>query len=491
MAKLKGRVDMSMFVNRKQELAFLNKAIRFERGDRGQMLLLYGRRRIGKTRLLNHWAQQANLPYTYWVAEREPAALQRRRLFARILGADDPMSAPAFSTWSSVWQAAIPIFQSTPQGRILILDELPYAVESEPSLLTSLQHIWDQHLQHMKIAIALCGSHVRTMETLQSNASPLFGRMTGQWQVEPLPFSALKDFFPGWSAEERVALYSIVGGVAAYLDWLNPALSLVENLRQVIFARGSMFSSEPMILLYDEVREPASYLAILKAIGTGRHSLDEISNACLIDKSNLSSYLDRLQDMRLIERRIPATVRPAERSRSRRGRYHMRDPFMRFYFRFVAPFAEQPAFETDAAVNYARQGLRAHVGMTTFEELAREWVRQRGRAGHLPLTPDVVGSHWTRTAQTDVVAIDWVHKHVLVGECKWGTDDVDLKVLRGLQDEKLPTVLKDLPDGGEGWRVTTMLFSRTDATSAAKARLRELGGMVVTLSQLDRELGEA
>ena len=84
---------MSMFVNRKQELAFLNKAIRFERGDRGQMLLLYGRRRIGKTRLLNHWAQQANLPYTYWVAEREPAALQRRRLFARILGADDPMSA--------------------------------------------------------------------------------------------------------------------------------------------------------------------------------------------------------------------------------------------------------------------------------------------------------------------------------------------------------------------------------------------------------------
>jgi hypothetical protein len=328
------------------------------------------------------------------------------------------------------------------------------------------------------------------MELLQSHSSPLFGRMTGQWQVESLPFSALKGFFPSWSAEERVALYSIVGGVAAYLDWLNPNLSLVENLRQVVFARGSMFSSEPMLLLYDEVREPASYLAILKAIGTGRHSLDEISIACLIDKNHLSSYLDRLQDMRLIERRIPATVRPAERSRSRRGRYHMRDPFMRFYFRFIAPFTQQPAFETDAAVNYARQGLRAYVGMTVFEELSREWVRQRGRAGQLPLKPDVVGSHWTRTAQTDVVAIEWEKKHVLIGECKWSTDDVDLKVMRDLTDDKVPAVLKDLPDEGRGWRVSHVLFTRADVTTAAKTRMREVGGAVVTLARMDAELGE-
>ena len=454
---------MTPFVDRTQEIAFLNRAIQFDRGERGQMLLLYGRRRIGKTRLLIHWAEQAKLPYTYWVAEREPAALQRRRLFARIMGESDPMSAPPFATRSSMWQAAIKIFEASPEGRILILDELPYAMESEPSLLTSLQHAWDQHFQHMKIAIALCGSHVRTMEMLQSYSSPLFGRMTGQWQVEPLPFVALKQFFPNWTIDERVALYSIVGGVAAYLDWLNPNLNLINNLYQVIFARGSMFASEPMLLLYDEVREPASYLAILKAIGTGRHSLDEISNACLIDKNHLSSYLDRLQDMRLIERRLPATVRPAERSKSRRGRYHMRDPFMRFYFRFIAPFTEQPAFDAEAAVNYARQGLRAFVGMTVFEELSREGVRQRGRAGQLPLKPDAVGSHWSRTAQTDVVAVDWEHKHVLVGECKWGTDDIGLKVLRELLDAKLPAVLHDLPDHEPAFRAAAQRWRNANA----------------------------
>ncbi len=481
---------MPPFVNRVQELSFLNRALRFDRGDRGQLLLLYGRRRIGKTRLLNHWAAQSGLPYTYWVAEREPAALQRRRLFAHILGAEDPMSAPAFATWSSVWQAAIPIFQGAPAGRILILDELPYAIESEPGLLTSLQHAWDQKLQHMKIAIALCGSHVRTMELLQSHASPLFGRMTGQWQVEPLPFSALKTFFPKWTAEERVALYAIVGGVAAYLDWLDPKLSLVENLHQIVFARGSMFASEPLLLLYDEVREPASYLAIMKAIGTGCHSLDEISNACLIEKNHLSSYLDRLQDMRLVERRIPATLRPAERARSRRGRYHMRDPFMRFYFRFIAPFAERPAFEADAAVAYAREGLRAFVGATVFEELCREWVRQRGQAGELPFKPDSIGSHWSRTVQADVIAVSWEDKRLLIGECKWGVDDIDLKVLRNLLDDKLPAVLKDLPDEGRGWQVTPALFTRTDITAAAKSRLREAGGLLVTLAQLDAELGE-
>jgi len=489
---------MNTFINRNAELTFLDRALRFDRGMRGEMLLLYGRRRVGKTYLLKHWAARSGLSFTYWVAEREPSALQRRRLFARITGSDNPLTAPAFESWADVWRLSAQWFKNAnpTQRRILVLDELPYAIESDSAMLTSLQHAWDQHFQNMPIAIALCGSHVKTMELLQTYSSPLFGRMTGQWQVQPLPFAALRHFFPNWSAEERVALYAIVGGVAAYIDWLRPQLGLLENLREIVFAPGSMFASEPMLLLYDEVREPASYLGIMKAIGSGQHTLDEISNTCLIGKSHLSAYLDRLQDMRLIERRVPATVKPNERSKSRRGRYHLRDPFMRFYFRFIAPYQDSLQFDPEPVLTYARDGLRAFVGATAFEELAREWVRQQGRSGQIRInntvfSPETVGSHWARTAQTDVVAVNWTNKQVLIGECKWGLDGVDRQIARDLIEHKLPAVLADLPEGGAGWHIKPMLFTRGAATAAAVGEMRLHNGEVITLSQLDDDLQEA
>jgi uncharacterized protein len=124
------------------------------------------------------------------------------------------------------------------------------------------------------------------------------------------------------------------------LGWLDAELTFAENVRQVVLDPGSLFGAEPMLLLYDEVREPQPHLAILKAIGAGAHTLDAISNAALIGKMHLSSYLVRLQDLKLIERRLPATVASAERLRSRKGRYHLRDAYFRFYFRFLAPAHE-------------------------------------------------------------------------------------------------------------------------------------------------------
>ncbi len=142
-----------------------------------------------------------------------------------------------------------------------------------------------------------------------------------------------------------------------------------------------MFVAEPAFLLYDEVREPQAYQAVLKAIGVGSHSLDEISNATLIGKAHLSAYLARLQELRLVERRLPATVNPAARHKSRLGRYHLNDAYFRFYFRFLAPYHDSLAFEPDWVMRQVQQGLRAFVGQTAFEDLARQWIVQQGRAG--------------------------------------------------------------------------------------------------------------
>ncbi len=326
------------------------------------------------------------------------------------------------------------------------------------------------------------------METLQSRQSPLFGRLTGQWELEPLPFAALGQFLPGWTLEERVAAYAIVGGVPAYLEWLDPTRNLVDNIRNVILAPGSMFGAEPAFLLYDEVREPQAYLAVLKAIGAGSHTLDDISNAALIGKAHLSAYLARLQELRLVERRLPATVPPAGRHKSRLGRYHLSDAYFRFYFRFLAPHHDSLAFEPDWVMRQIQQGLRGFVGQTAFEDLARQWVVQQGRAGQHGFRPEVVGSHWSRSVQVDVVAINWQEKVILLGECKWGVDAVGREVVRELLETKTQRVLKGLPDGGSGWQVRHALFARAGFSDAARDMAQPAAITLVDLNTLEAGL---
>jgi hypothetical protein len=477
-----------MFVDRQAELAFLDSILERRRPTAAQLILLYGRRRVGKTVLLRHWADHTGLPITYWAAEKEPAALQRRKLFARLLGIE-PSRAASFDSWADCWQAIAAFL--TGRRHILILDEFTYAVESDPAMLSSLQHAWDQAFKASQAVLVLCGSHVHTMETLQARQSPLFGRMTGQWWLQPLPFAALREFLPNWSAEERVAAYAVVGGVPAYLEWLDPDRSLSDNIRHVILSPGSMWVAEPTFLLYDEVREPGTHLAILKAIGSGSHSLSEISDAALVSKAHLSAYLARLQELRLVERRLPVTIPPAQRRRARSGRYHLLDPYFRFYFRFIAPQQDELAYRPEEGLPRIREGLRAFVGLTAFEELCRQWVVEAGRMGELPFAPQDVGSHWSRDIQVDVAAVNWSERAILLGECKWGVDTVDRATVRELIEAKAPKVVKVLPAEGAGWSVFYALFARSEFTDAARVEAERVGAWLVDVTAVDAALKPA
>ena len=477
-----------MFVNRIRELAFLTQLLTRARPGPGQMVLLYGRRRIGKTALLRHWATQCGIPATYWVAERETAHYQRRRFFARLMGVPVEQ-APVFDTWPDLWQAVATFLAE--KEHVLILDELPYAVESDPTILSALQHVWDQHFQQSKVRIFLCGSQIHAMESLLTEQSPLFGRMTGQWLLRPLPFGALPAFLPTWSPDELVAISAIVGGVPAYLAWLQPERSLVENLRTVILSPGSLFLGEPTLLLSDEIRDPRVHRTIIQVIGTGAHTLGEISAASFVSKTHLPAYLARLQELRLVERRLPATVPNAAQHRSRQGRYHLSDPFFRFYFRFIAPYQDDLSYQPEVVLPAIQQGLRAFVGQTAWEELARQWVRWSSQAGQLGWVPQVIGSHWSRQVQVDVVAINWQTRQILIGECKWGDDAVSRTIVRDLIATKTPLLLADLPNGGAGWTVRHALFARAGLTDAAQQELAAHDGLAVDLARLMRDLVSA
>lgn len=471
-----------MFVDRHNELAFLNDLLTRTHPGPAQLVLLYGRRRVGKSELLLHWAEQSGLQYAYWEAIKESATMQRTHLFARLLGVT-PNSAPNFRSWADLWESAAKVIGDGRQ--IIILDELPYAADADPAMLSALQVAWDQFFQHSQAVIVLCGSHVRTMQTLLSMQSPLFGRMTAQWHLQALPFSSLAEFFPKWTADERVAVYAVAGGIPAYLNWLDPELDLENNIRKVILNPGGMFVAEPKFLLYDEVRELSHYLAVLRAIGAGAHSLNEISLQCFLSTTSVNAYLATLQELHLVERRLPITVHPRLRAKSRKGRYHLSDPYFRFYFRFLAPYLDNPPVKPDQVLISVRANLRAFVGATAFEELARQWVSQQAERGQLAFQPEAIGSHWDRNVQVDVVALNWQTHDILLGECKWGTDDIDRQVARELIEQKTPLVLKQLPEEGAGWKIHYALFGRNGFTTAAKAEMDKLNGFVVDLKMLD------
>jgi len=476
-----------MFLDRHAELAFLRSVQTRTHPGPGQFLMLYGRRRVGKTALLLHWAEQSSLPFSYFAAEKEPAPLQRRKLFATILGRNPATPTnPTFERWSDLWQVTATILGD--RRHILIFDELPYAAESDPATLAALQHAWDQHFQRSQVLLVICGSQVRTMELLLSYQSPIFGRLTGQWHLQPLPYRALRTFLPDWSAEARIAAYALVGGVPTYLRWLDPSRSLVENIRQVMLAPGSLVMAEVEFLLYDELREPRTYLAILQAIGNGAHALKEIANASLVSTTNLSNYLAQLQTLRLVEKRLPATIPPTQQRIARQGRYHLSDPFFRFYFRFLQPYQSDLSYQPERVLPAIQQGLRAFVGQTAFEDLARQWVVEQGRTGGLPFAPQTVGSHWSRQVQVDVVAANFQSREVLVGECTWGADTVDRAVVRELVEQKVPLLRADLPDAGQGWTTHLALFARAGFTPAAREEARRHAIMLVDAARLDQEL---
>jgi AAA+ ATPase superfamily predicted ATPase len=474
-----------MFVNREQELAFLDELLKRTRPTAAQLVLLYGRRRVGKTVLARHWAEHTGLPTIYWAAEREPAGLQRRKFYGQLTGLPFTQ-APALESWADLW--TVLAAQVADRRQILILDEIPYASEADPAFLSALQHAWDQRFKTNQLAILLSGSHVHTMETFLQQGSPLFGRFTGQWHLQPLAYRTLRAFFPRWPAEQRVSAYAILGGVPAYLERLDPERSLSANLRDVILAPGGMFTAEPDFLLYDELREPRNYRAVLQAIGAGAHSLDEISNLALIGKTHLTQYLARLQELRLVERRLPVTVPPARRLKSRMGRYHLVDPFMRFFFRFIAPQQGGLGYKPEQALAAVEHQIRAFVGRTAFEELAREWVESAGAAGQLPFTPQAVGQHWSRSVEADVVAVNWQQRALLLGECKWIAEPMARDVVRGLIELKAIQVLKTLPDAGQGWQVHYAFFSRAGWTPAARDLALAHHSLLVDLKRLDQDL---
>ncbi len=342
------------------------------------------------------------------------------------------------------------------------MDEFTYLISGNKAIPSLLQKAWDERLRHTQVFLILCGSYVGMMEReVLSYQAPLYGRRTGSYLLPALELPAAAAFFPGYTAIQQVEAWSVLGGMPYYLGIFSDQVDIHANIRTHILDSQGTLRREPQLLLMEELREPRNYFSILRAMAEGSTRLNEISQAARVgDAATTGRYLDILQGLRVVNRRVPATESRPEKSK--RGLYQITDAFLRFWFRYV--HANQGSLDLGLAGAVLAQRVQPTFDQFVsyaFEEAARAYVARLARAGELSFLPERIGSWWDRSGEVDVVAISQTDGALLLGECKWSVNPVGTDVLDDLQRK---TSLVD-PEGR--WpAVSYALFAKTGFTPA-------------------------
>ena len=400
------------FYDRRAELEALEAAYE---SAAAEYFVVYGRRRIGKTALLKEFCKDR--PHIYFLAAQESEQRQREKFVEQIAAHVDERP-PRISGWED---ALAYLAEKLRDERLIVaIDEFPYLVEENDSLPSYFQSFIDEQLSGTDSTLVLCGSSVSTMESeVLGHESPLHGRRTGQIDLQPFAFRDAREVI-AYGFEDAVRSFSVTGGTAMYLTQFDYDRSLGENIQQEILSPTAMLYNEPEFLLRTELRSPARYLSILEAIATGHTTPNEIAGATGVGSGPLSKYLQTLRRLRLISRETPVT---ASAKQSKRSRYVVADPFLRFWFRFVEPnrssIEEAPAMVYEGTIE---PGLPDHVS-STFEAICQEAVWEAIRQGELDQYADL-GRWWYGEQEIDIVGLSPADDRILFGECKWTGEPV-------------------------------------------------------------------
>ena len=433
-----------MFIGRERELDFLQE--RYD-SDRAELVVLYGRRRIGKTELLQQFARDKS-PVFYACTECTDQE-QLARFSKRILQTGLP--AARFLTAFSDWETALRSIQDVPSEgkRLLIIDEFPYMCASHPELPSILQNLWDHELSRANVMLILCGSAMSFIENeLLAERNPLYGRATGIYKLLPLPFVSVRQFFPQYSVEDQVAVYAILGGIPYYLIQFQSEKSLEENIRTNILQKGCVLYSEVEFLLRQELRETSVYNAIIEAVALGNNTLALIHSKTQIEKTKISVYLKNLMEIGIIEREFSVLSTVKERAGSGRGLYQLTDAYFRFWYAFLyGSHSELEAGDVQGVWQHLIAPQLHAYAAHAFEKICVEHLRACNQAGTLPFHFVKIGRWWEKVTHTadgkrrtvseeiDIVAADRAERNFLLAECKFRHAPADLDVLRHLQDK--------------------------------------------------------
>ncbi|SIS16601.1 ATP-binding protein [Natronorubrum thiooxidans] len=411
------------FYNRDDELAALETAFNSPGHD---FYVVYGRRRVGKTELLKEFC--TDRPHIYYLAAQEAEHRQREKFVEQVADTFDDR-VPRIDGWDDAFEYLGD--KLTSERHVVVVDEFPYLIAENDSLPSYIQAFVDEQLQHTDSMLVLCGSSVSTMESeVLGHESPLYGRRTGQIDLQPFSFQQARDVIT-YDLADAIRSYSVTGGTPMYLTLFDYDRTLAENIQTQLLSPTAVLYNEPEFLLRTELRNPARYMSILEAVALGHTTPNEISGATGIDPGPLSKYLQTLRRLRLIDREVPVT---ASSQKSKRSQYHVADEFLRFWFRYVEPnrssIEEAPTIVFDGTIE---PDLPTHVA-TTFEDVCQEAVWEAIRRGEFdPYSK--IGRWWYGEEEVDIVGLAPDDDRILLAECKWTAEPVGYALVENLRDK--------------------------------------------------------
>ena len=450
---------MKHFVDREQEMATLQRE--YERGG-SSLVVLYGRRRVGKTTLISEFIKDKKALFFLSSEESE----SQNRLAFQEKTADflnsDLLKNVEVKSWDVLFKAIIDTpFDSKP---VIVLDEFQYLGKSNPAFPSVFQRIWEETLKDRQVMVILCGSLISMMQS-QTLAydSPLYGRRTAQIRLKQIPFAYYHEFFPDKSRKELIEMYAVTGGVPKYIELFSQSKDIYSAIETCVLNRSGYLYDEPHFLLQQEVSEVGSYFSIIKAIAAGNTKLSAIAGVLEVKSTGLTKYLKTLIDLDILEREVPVTEDNPERSK--KGLYKIKDNYLRFWFAFVYPnmsFIES-GHERIVMDKIRKSLVRNHIAFV-YEDVCRERMWEMNARGVWPFYFSKLGRYWDSKEEIDIAAIDPDGRNLILGECKYWQEPVGVGVLRGLE-AKAETVAWE-KEKRKTWLV---LFSVNGFTEELKA----------------------
>ena len=416
-----------MFIGREKELKSLNNLYT---SDKFEFAVIYGRRRVGKTALINEFIDNKKSIYFMGV---ESNAKQNLENFSKSI--IEYNSGIVVDTSFQSFQAALEyVFELSKNERIiLVIDEYPYVARSSKSLASTLQMLIDKYKDTSKMMLILCGSSMSYMEdNVLAYKAPLYGRRTAQMKILPFDFEETCRYFKNLSPEDKALIYGIVGGTPQYLLQMNDKLSVEDNIKNTYLNPVSFLFEEPTNLLKQEVREPAIYTAIITAIATGASRMSEISTKVGEDTNVCTSYIKNLMNLGIVQKETPYGEK-----NSRKTIYYIEDNMFRFWYRFVP---ENISTISRGAVDIAYKRIEPHLSDymgAVFEEICKQYLWEQLLNSNSPVDFTDLGRWWGTNPKTrqqeEIDIMGTADKNTAVfGECKWTNEKVDVGVLEKL-----------------------------------------------------------
>ncbi|HJH28956.1 MAG TPA: ATP-binding protein [Methanosarcinaceae archaeon] len=462
------------FTDRKKELGFLKE--KYSSGS-SELIIIYGRRRVGKTELIKQSLSHAEGKTLYLLGELQKEK-QLAALYSRIAGLtldDDFLKNNPLDSWHAFFDYLTRLIEK--ESMVLVFDELPYIHKSNPAFISILQYYWDEKWKGMDFKLILCGSSISMMEKIAlSYSSPIYGRRTGQIHLQPFTFLDFKELFKSWSQKDIMGAYAVLGGIPRYVEEFDTKKTLNANILNGLMDKDSFLYKEAKFLLMEELKDFTNYFSILKAVAMGKNTFTDISHFSGVPTNKLYAYISRLTELSILRRNIPITL-PKERS-TRVGNYVLQDYFFRFWFKYIYPNSSLIEIgKSDIVMDMVKDDFNMYLGLI-FEDVTRELLQNLSFSGRLPLFTKW-GKWWHKEKEIDIVALNEQNDAILFCECKWQNKMLNKKTIEDLIQKSDHVVWNNKERTNH-----YVVVSKSGFTTAAVKFAKDQGVYIFTLEEL-------